>query len=157
MSGCGHPRKKKGLSSNQLEFYLFLPNQLESSSIETCLMVQQEKFPDQRIKLAKKLERLLISWNDLEMVMAQQQVALENLDEQLRATAIPSKLLMHRCEKTLSPISAAILLSRLSEKIVKAKFDLHEKAKITKGELDQLQRQFYQLKTEVSKSLPGIP
>jgi hypothetical protein len=116
-------------------------------------------FPDSRIKQVRKLYGILGTWRGLEEQLAILQVSMENIVEQERmaSAGMPSsfRYMLQSQPTRLSEDAIASIPYGLKDKILRAKKELEEKLSSTKQEFDPLQRQLYQLKIDISKSLSG--
>lgn len=118
-----------------------------------------EMLPDSKIKQVKKLHGILGTWRGLEEQLAILQVSLENILEQERMASaeLPGSFrCMLQSQTRLSEDAIASIPIKLKSKILQAKKELEAKISSTKQEFDPLQRQLYQLKLDISKSLSGL-
>lgn len=116
-------------------------------------------FPDSKIKQIKKLQAILNTWRNLEEQLCILQVSVENILEQQKVASSGLSSSFSRLLETQSKLSQNTIDSipgNLMSKILQSKKELEAKISATKQEFDPLQRQLYQLKNDISKSLSGI-
>ena len=109
-------------------------------------------LPEARIRLAKRLHGFLVQWDGLERQWASVEVALENLGEQQAAGQhCPTfgKMLDR------NGIESSRVLEALQHKIGLAVEKTEAIQGSLLGEMEALQKRFYQLRQEIEKSLQG--
>lgn len=111
-------------------------------------------LPDTKLKLAKKLLTLIKSWDEMEKLWVQLEMAGDNLDEQMKASLNCSEF-KRLCTNSFSEKEANEIILSLQSKIncAKDKNKASENALIE--ELEGHQKKFYQLRQEVERTLPG--
>lgn len=109
-------------------------------------------LPEARIRLAKRLHGFLIQWDGLERQWASVEVALENLEEQ-RAAAEHCPTFGKVIDR--NGIDSTRVLEALRHKIELAVGKTEAIRDSLLGEMDALQKRFYQLRQEIEKSLQG--
>lgn len=114
-------------------------------------------LPDARIKQCKKLLTLIHAWRETERQWVQAEMALDNLEEQLKAVTGNCKEFNEICTTALGQDKGLEVTSRLSDKIKVAIAKTEKMQDDILAELESQQKKFYGHRLETEKSLQGKP